>query len=118
KQRRHKAYPWKESGLSLVIAIGHGAAGIINHAVVISLIAVLVWKIRVYTMPMDQWWPWPLLFLGEEFCYYWYHRAAHRMRLLWATHSVHHSPEELTLASAYRLAWTPVASLSWLFYVP
>lgn len=37
---------------------------------------------------------------------------------MWATHSVHHSPEELTLASAYRLAWTPVASLSWLFYVP
>ena len=118
KQRRHKAYPWKESGLSLVIAIGHGAAGIINHAVVISLIAVLVWKIRLYTMPMDRWWLWLLLFLGVEFCYYWYHRAAHRMRLMWATHSVHHSPEELTLASAYRLAWTPVASLSWLFYVP
>jgi len=118
KPRKHKPYPWKESGLSLLIAIGHGASGIINHAVVLSLIAMLVWKIRIYTMPMNEWWPWALLVVGEEFVYYWYHREAHRVRLMWATHSVHHSPLELTLASAYRLAWTPVLSLSWLFFMP
>jgi sterol desaturase/sphingolipid hydroxylase (fatty acid hydroxylase superfamily) len=118
KQRRHKACPWRESGLSLVVAIGHAASGIINHAVVVSLIAVLVWKTRIYTMPMDEWWAWVLLFVGVEFVYYWYHREAHRVRLMWATHSVHHSLLELTLASGYRFAWTPVLSLSWLFYAP
>jgi sterol desaturase/sphingolipid hydroxylase (fatty acid hydroxylase superfamily) len=118
KQRKHKPYPWKESGMSLVIAIGHSASGIINHVVVVGLLATLFWNIRIYTMPMSEWWPWLLLIVLEEFLYYWYHRAAHRVRLMWATHSVHHSPQELTLASAYRLAWTPVLSLSWLFFMP
>ena len=35
------------------------------------------------------------LFIGQEFCYYWYHRAAHRVRWFWCNHAVHHSPNEL-----------------------
>jgi len=31
------------------------------------------------------------LFFGSEFLYYWQHRASHRTRWMWATHSVHHS---------------------------
>jgi sterol desaturase/sphingolipid hydroxylase (fatty acid hydroxylase superfamily) len=113
-----KSYPWRESGLSLVIAIGHSIAGILNHAVIIAVVGMAVWNVRLMTIPMDNWWSWVLLFLLEEFAYYWYHRSAHRMRLLWATHAVHHSPDELTLASAYRLAWTPVLSASWVFFLP
>jgi sterol desaturase/sphingolipid hydroxylase (fatty acid hydroxylase superfamily) len=67
---------------------------------------------------MDQWWAWPLPFVLEEFACYWYHRCAHRVRFMWSTHSVHHSPDELTLASAYRLAWTPVLSATWVFFLP
>ena len=44
-----------------------------------------------------------LLFFGQEFCYYWYHRASHRVRWFWAHHSVHHSPNELNLSAAYRI---------------
>jgi len=113
-----KSYPWRESVLSFIIAIGHSLAGYINHAFIIAIIGTAVWEIRLTTIPMDNWWSWVLLFLLEEFAYYWYHRCAHRMRLLWATHAVHHSPEELTLASAYRLAWTPVLSASWVFFLP
>ena len=113
-----KSYPWRESALSLVVAIGHSIAGILNHVVIVGLVGYAVWHFRIMTMPMDQWWSWVLLFFLEEFAYYWYHRAAHRVRLLWATHAVHHSPDELTLASAYRLAWTPVLSASWVFFLP
>ena len=31
----------------------------------------------------------PLLFISQEFCYYWFHRAAHRVRWFWGNHSVH-----------------------------
>ena len=44
-----------------------------------------------------------MLFVGQEFCYYWYHRAAHRVRWFWCNHSVHHSPNELNLSAAYRI---------------
>ena len=37
-------------------------------------------------------WTWAALFLLDDFCYYWSHRAAHRLPVLWASHVVHHSP--------------------------
>jgi sterol desaturase/sphingolipid hydroxylase (fatty acid hydroxylase superfamily) len=46
------------------------------------------------------------------------HRADHRVRWLWATHSVHHSPNELNLAAAYRLGWTQALSLGPIFLAP
>ena len=118
RRAKGKAYPWRESLLSLVVAIGHNIAGILNHALIITILGVAVWEIRLTTMPMNTWWSWVLLFFLEEFAYYWYHHCSHRIRFMWATHCVHHSPEELTLASAYRLAWTPVLSASWAFFLP
>ena len=31
-----------------------------------------------------QWWAWLLLFLLDDFSYYWFHRMNHEVRLLWA----------------------------------
>jgi sterol desaturase/sphingolipid hydroxylase (fatty acid hydroxylase superfamily) len=61
---------------------------------------------RLFTLPMDHWSGWVACFVGQEFCYYWYHRAAHRVRWFWCTHSIHHSPNQLNLSAAYRFGWT------------
>jgi len=82
RRAKGKPYPWRQSGLSLVIAVGHALSGVINQAVIISLVAVFAWQYRITTVPIDAWWALPLLFVLEEFAYYWYHRAAHRVRLL------------------------------------
>ena len=37
-----------------------------------------------------------------DFCYYWEHRAAHRIALGWVTHTVHHSSPFYNLSVAYR----------------
>ena len=37
---------------------------------------------------------------------------------MWATHSTHHSPNEMTLSAAYRLGWMPFLSFSWVFFLP
>lgn len=77
-----------------------------------------LWRHRLYTMPIQSAWPWALLFFGQEFAYYWMHRADHRVRWLWATHSVHHSPNDLNLSAAYRLGWTQRLSLGPIFFAP
>ncbi len=46
------------------------------------------------------------LFIMRDFVYYWVHRAEHRVRLLWASHMVHHSSTEFTFVTAVRLPWT------------
>ena len=49
-----------------------------------------------------QWWAWLLLFLLDDFTYYWFHRANHEVRLFWAGHVNHHSSQYLNLGTALR----------------
>jgi len=72
---------------------------------------------RIVTLP-DAWWSWLLLLVGLELGHYTSHRAAHRMRWLWASHAVHHSSSELTLAAAYRLGWTGRLTMTLSFFAP
>lgn len=113
----NKAYPWLDSATSLGVAVGHQITGIINLVLIQGLMASFVWQYRWYTMP-DEWWVYVALFFGLEFCYYWYHRAAHEVYIMWASHSTHHSPNEMTLSAAYRLGWLPFLTFSWIFFLP
>ena len=49
-----------------------------------------------------QWWAWVLLFLMDDFAYYWFHRMNHEVRLFWAGHVPHHSSIQLNLGTALR----------------
>ncbi|MFT3699211.1 MAG: sterol desaturase family protein [Kofleriaceae bacterium] len=50
----------------------------------------------------DQLWSWLVLLFAEDFCYYWFHRTHHEVRVLWAAHVVHHSSERFNLSTALR----------------
>ncbi len=73
---------------------------------------------RIFEMSLEQWWYIPALFLGVEFFYYWFHRASHEIRWLWANHSVHHSIEEMNILGANRLGWTEWLSNGSLTFLP
>lgn len=60
---------------------------------------------------------WVVLFFIDDFCYYLYHWASHRVNFLWATHSVHHQSEEYNLAVALRQSWF-TGLTSFIFYLP
>jgi sterol desaturase/sphingolipid hydroxylase (fatty acid hydroxylase superfamily) len=87
----------------------------------LSIAAPLVaWAVqhRVTTITLDGPGAFVLLFVGQEFCYYWYHRTAHRVRWFWCNHSVHHSPNQLNLSAAYRIGLFGRLSGSVAFFVP
>lgn len=73
---------------------------------------------RLTNMELDSISSIALLAISQEFFYYWYHRCAHQVRWFWASHAVHHSPNELTLMSALRLGWTGRLSGMSLFFLP
>ncbi|GFG69654.1 C-5 sterol desaturase [Mycolicibacter senuensis] len=52
-----------------------------------------------------QWYTWVIAILGVDLLYYTYHRIAHRVRLIWATHQAHHSSRYYNLATALRQKW-------------
>lgn len=65
----------------------------------------------------DAWWSWALLFVAEDFCYYWFHRCHHEVRLLWLGHVHHHSSQRFNLSTALRQPWfTPVTGPA--FWLP
>ncbi|KAF7657148.1 hypothetical protein LDENG_00031240 [Lucifuga dentata] len=77
-----------------------------------------VWeRYRVVELPWDSPWTWWLTFLGVDFCYYWVHRFAHEVAILWAAHQVHHSSEYYNLTTALRQSLTQQFG-SWIFYLP
>ncbi len=56
-------------------------------------------------LPANAWYTWVLLLVGIDLLYYTYHRMAHRIRLIWATHQAHHSSEYFNFATALRQKW-------------
>lgn len=46
-----------------------------------------------------------LLFILVDFCFYWFHFAAHKISLFWGTHIVHHQSDEFNLSVALRQSW-------------
>jgi len=115
--RSGRGYDQRNALTTLGLAAGNVPAAILNGLVIGGVFAA-AWKIAPVHFPLSDWRTWVAGFIAVEFAYYWFHRASHRVRWLWATHAVHHSPEEMTLLSSLRLGWTNLLSGGWLFYVP
>ncbi len=81
--------------------------------VVVYAAAYTVTPLRV---PASSAWSWVLLFFADDLAYYVFHRAHHRIRVLWASHVVHHSSRKYNLSTALRQSWTPMTSLP--FWLP
>jgi sterol desaturase/sphingolipid hydroxylase (fatty acid hydroxylase superfamily) len=56
-------------------------------------------------LPATRWYTWVIAILGVDLLNYGYHRIAHRVRLIWATHQAHHSSQYFNFATALRLKW-------------
>jgi sterol desaturase/sphingolipid hydroxylase (fatty acid hydroxylase superfamily) len=125
RDRRDRIYSWQESLNSLGIFLIHHLTQILFMFVPTGMLW-FAWQHRIFTIPIvdpdsafgNRWWSIPLLFISIEFCYYWYHRAAHQIRWLWATHAVHHSVRYFNLSAAYRLGWTGWLSGNIIFFMP
>jgi sterol desaturase/sphingolipid hydroxylase (fatty acid hydroxylase superfamily) len=115
--RTGRGYDGVDAWRSIRIAIGHAFAAALNGAL-IGLVFAQVSRLMPVHWPLDDWRTWAIGFILVELAYYWFHRLNHEVRWAWATHTVHHSVEELTLVSSLRLGWTNFLSLGWVVYVP
>jgi alkylglycerol monooxygenase len=106
----------RDSAASLVMGVGNllVAAGL--KTIVLGFFWWL-WQFRLVDIPMTAWWAWALLLVADDICYYWYHRAHHEVRCLWAAHVPHHSSERYNLAVALRQSWTSPMTSFW-FWLP
>ncbi|MES1173483.1 MAG: sterol desaturase family protein [Myxococcales bacterium] len=110
-----RGYETRDTLASLAMGVGNVIISAFS-----TLGAVFLWHLAYQHRVLDatRWgaWSWPILFLGEDLCYYWFHRAHHEVRLLWAAHVNHHSSQYFNLSTALRQPWfTPFTGpLFWL----
>ncbi len=110
-------YDWRAYAASLGDSVGRRLVDVLGLSIAAPILA-FAYAHRLTTIALSTAAAFVVLFIGQEFFYYCYHRAAHRVRWFWATHAVHHSSNELTLAAALRLGWTGKATGTAVFFVP
>ena len=101
---RIRGYEWRDSLASLSMGVGNVIISLGTKVVTLALYTAL-YQLRLFDIG-NVWWAWPLAILGDDFCYYWFHRASHEVRFLWAAHENHHSSRHYNLSTALRQSWT------------
>ncbi len=114
QESRLLGYDRSDTRTSLAMGIG---SMIVNGAWRFGEVVIL--GIAAGLTPLDLghgWTAWLVALLFLDFCYYWDHRAGHTIRLLWASHVVHHSSQRYNLSTALRQTWTGEYTV--LFFLP
>jgi sterol desaturase/sphingolipid hydroxylase (fatty acid hydroxylase superfamily) len=107
-------------GTDVFTNLSLGSAQTVFTTVAVGLLAgayLALYQYRLFDIPSSSALAWAGLMLGVDFCYYWFHRASHRMNLAWAAHAPHHQSEDYNLSVALRQG--PIQPLvSRVFYLP
>ncbi len=113
---RHAYYAIADTFVSVGITIGYvGSRIVIGALVAVNLFA--VYAATPFRWSMDHWWHWVVLFVVEDFMYYWSHRASHTWKFMWASHAVHHNSPNYNLSTGLRNSWVG-GLIDWVFFVP
>ena len=105
----------------LVSGLGCGTLDqVVNLAVGAGFLVVYSFLSRhaaILDLPSHSLVTWIAAVLLHDLAYYLFHRASHRVNILWAAHAVHHQSEDYTFAVSLRQG--AIATwVSYLFYLP
>jgi sterol desaturase/sphingolipid hydroxylase (fatty acid hydroxylase superfamily) len=106
-----------ESVRNFLLGAGYQLTELLFAGLISFPVYALAWHHRLLDIPLN-WLTGILLFVFTDFCFYWMHRASHRMRWFWAAHVTHHSSERMNFSTAMRQNATNIFNCNWLFYVP
>jgi sterol desaturase/sphingolipid hydroxylase (fatty acid hydroxylase superfamily) len=111
---QREIYTAKDAAASITMGLGSLAVEFVAKILQFAILTYL-YRFAIFHIGF-QWWAWALLFIGDEFSYYWFHRISHECRLFWASHVVHHSSQRYNLSTALRQTWTG-SFMSFIFWL-
>ncbi len=105
----------RSAGVSVASAFTFATVKLIVGKVAFTAVALWVWREhRLFDLNMSSPYVWVAVFALRDLVYYWVHRAEHVVRVLWASHMVHHSPERIDWTTAVRVPWMEAVYKPWL----
>jgi sterol desaturase/sphingolipid hydroxylase (fatty acid hydroxylase superfamily) len=105
----------RDTRASLAMGVGSVFINLFWKSVVYVYLSALA-TLAPWKLGYSQW-VWAAAIVGDDFCYYWFHRLSHEVRFLWAAHVNHHSSRRYNLSTALRQSWTTPFT-SFLFWTP
>lgn len=117
RHERKEYYRFSDAINDLSCGVAQQVVGVFSK---VAIVAGYIWiyeNFALWEISSTSITAWIALLFGVDFCYYWFHRASHRMNAPWAAHIVHHQSEEFNLAVALRQG-TFQSWFSWIFYLP
>ena len=116
RRRGRAAYDLRDTLSNASLALLHQGADALAWLAVLGIYHAL-YRYRLFDIEVG-WATIALLVVLQDFLYYWFHRAHHRIRWMWASHVTHHSSQRLNLSTAFRQSLTYPLSGMWLFWLP
>jgi sterol desaturase/sphingolipid hydroxylase (fatty acid hydroxylase superfamily) len=94
-------------------AVFLGVKAIAGKALFVALAIWVYDNHRLATLDMSNPLIWLAVFVARDGVYYWVHRLEHRVRVLWASHMIHHSAETIGASTAVRVPWMEALYKPW-----
>lgn len=118
-KERKALYDIKDSAISIWLGV---AGALLDISIKIVTFGVLDWcnQHAIYKPNLLVYYPvlaWFLVFIAQDFCFYWLHRSEHYSRVLWAVHSNHHSSQKYNFTVALRSSVLQ-PFYRFIFYIP
>ena len=110
-----RGYESRDTATSLTMGLGNVVVNLFWKGVLVAILAA-IYSATPLRIPMDAWWAWVLLVLAEDFSFYAWHRSSHQIRVMWASHVIHHSSRHFNLSTALRQDWLPMMAVP--FWLP
>jgi sterol desaturase/sphingolipid hydroxylase (fatty acid hydroxylase superfamily) len=111
-----RSHDLKETAASIATTLGNQLMRPVS-SLLLALPLYLGHQLRLFDIPSSNVLALVGLFVLVDLVFYWFHRSEHRVRVLWASHAVHHSATSLNLTAAVRLGWTGTLSGEVLFFL-
>ena len=115
--RRRNTYRLNDTLGSLGLGVMSQVADAFGTLFKVAMYTLVFQHLALFELSPSSPWVWLGALLGYDFCYYWLHRAGHRVGVLWAAHVVHHQSEDYNLGTALRQTSSGFL-LGWIFYLP
>lgn len=111
-------YTFKDTLANIALSLMYQVSDVLFTFLIVKTIYVWVFNHGFKLFSINSAWNIFLLFIFQDFLYYWFHRSAHRIRWMWASHVTHHSSTKLNFSTAFRQSMTYPISGMWLFWLP
>jgi sterol desaturase/sphingolipid hydroxylase (fatty acid hydroxylase superfamily) len=115
--RGRNTYRLNDALNSIGLGVMSQVTGVFGKLLRIGVYTLAFEHVALLRLPADAPWVWLFALVFYDFCYYWLHRAGHRVAVLWAAHAVHHQSEDYNLSTALRQTSSGFL-LGWIFYLP